>query len=218
MAKESKIIDMQYVENRLQKQLFVLGVISLVFGLLFTINPALAMDIVINIASVVLIVIGLLQIFDFLRSDEEKRAAGMQLGLAFVVIAFALFLLMKVESIDTAITAVAGILFFYHAGCYFQIAFTQYKQRMDNWWMTMLFCLIAILAGVYILTMSDIVDDFYIQACGIAMLVITGINAFTILNLGKLSESVQRNRYADGQFLDSDQDHLDDNSQKQLRG
>ena len=65
MAKESKIIDMQYVENRLQKQLFVLGVISLVFGLLFTINPALAMDIVINIASVVLIVIGLLQIFDF---------------------------------------------------------------------------------------------------------------------------------------------------------
>lgn len=217
MAKNSKIIDMQYVEDRLQRQLFILGVISLVFGLLFTIDPALSMDIVINIASVVLLVIGLLQIFDFLRSDEEKRAAGMQLGLAFVAIAFALFLLMEVESIDAAITSVAGILFFYHAGCYFQIAFTQYKQRMANWWITMIFCLVAVLAGVYILAMSNKVDDFYIRLCGIFMLVVTGINAFTILNLGKLAESVNRNRYSSTGVIGYE-DELDDyKSQKQLK-
>ena len=189
MKKNDKLINLQFVEDRLQKQLFFLGVVCLIFGLLYTINPKLSRDIVLNISAIVLLVVGLLQIFEFLRGDQEQRAAGSHMGFAFVAIAFALYLFMHKTTIDMAITIVAAVLFFFQAGIYFQIGLIQFKQKMESWWQAILFCLIAVLAGVYVLTMSAQVDDLYIRLCGIFMLVLTAFDAFTILNLSKLSES-----------------------------
>ncbi len=175
----------KYIKSMLQKKTAILGLIGLIFGLLFTINPALSMDIVLNLSAVVLIAIGVLQAFKYLRAENIEKETGSHFGMAFTTVALALFLLFRVESIAMVITLVASVLFFFHAGSYFQIMLIQIKAHDEKWYVELLITLVAIAAGVYALIQSGNVNDVYMRVIGVLMLILTVIDGYLIITAGK---------------------------------
>lgn len=193
----------KYIKSMIQKKLAILGIIGLIFGLLFTINPALSVDIVLNLSAVVLIAIGVLQAFKYLRAESIEKGVGSHFGMAFTTVALALFLLFRVNSIAMVITLVASVLFFFHAGSYFQIMLIQIKAHEEKWYIELLITLIAIAAGVYALIKSGNVNDVYMRVIGVLMLILTAIDGYLIITAGKNIEKIQYTEWTEEVISDN---------------
>lgn len=193
----------KYIKSMIQKKLAILGIIGLIFGLLFTINPALSMDIVSNLSVVVLIAIGVLQAFKYLRAESIEKGGGSHFGMAFTTVALALFLLFRVNSIAMVITLVASVLFFFHAGSYFQIMLIQIRAHEEKWYIELLITLIAIAAGVYALIKSGNVNDVYMRVIGVLMLILTAIDGYLIITAGKNIEKIQYTEWTEEVISDN---------------
>lgn len=167
-------------ERKMQRQLALLSVLTLAFGLLFVINPALSLDIVTTVSAIVLFIIGALQTFAFFQARFEDRLLGNQLAIAFIAFALGAFLLAQKNTITMAITLVSAAVFFFHGGLHLQFTLISYRSRVRNWWLMFLFSLIALIGGVYALVqMSQL--DLYVRILGIFMLAVALMDAYTLL-------------------------------------
>lgn len=191
MKTRKTVIDMDAVERRVQGHLFLLAFISLVFGLIFAINPEFSMDMVVNITAIVLLVVGLLQIFSYIRADWDERISSSNLGVAFVAIAFGVFIFRNVDSIELMVTVIACILFFYHAGLYIQIALAELRLDMNQWWLYIVFFLVATIMGFVFLLKANEVNFDYVRFSGICMTILAIIDAISIIRLSNLSEAAE---------------------------
>ena len=123
--------------------------------------------------------------------------------MAFTTVALALFLLFRVNSITMVITLVASVLFFFHAGSYFQIMLIQIRAHEEKWYIELLITLIAIAAGVYALIKSGNVNDVYMRVIGVLMLILTAIDGYLIITAGKNIEKIQYTEWTEEVISDN---------------
>lgn len=181
MRKRRVIQNLEEVNRRMQKQMAVLGLTALVFGLLFVINPRMSVNIIVTLASLLLLVIGILQVFDFLRADEDGKAGGKQLGVAMSVGAAGAFFLIQQEALSQAMGLIASLLFMYHGGFHFQMAISQYRFRYERWWVALLFGLASVAGGVYATVNPLGFNETFMRILGVLMLMLAVFDGYGML-------------------------------------
>lgn len=174
------------LEHKMKRQLALMGLVALLFGILFVVDPVMSLKIVVTLAAVLLLAMGVLQIFDYLRTEAMERVGGKQWGVAFVVIAIGGYLLVNPESVSMAVNMVVASLFMYHGGYHFQSTLLQHRRGYDRWWLTLLFSLVSVAGGLYAIINPSGISQLFFRLLGILLLMLAAMDGYMLLMLGHI--------------------------------
>lgn len=201
-----EVMKRSYIQSDIQKHLFIIGLVDLIFGLLFIINPNLSLDIVVNVSAVLLLVLGCLQLFSFVRAEESDRATGNNLGISLVCLFFGIFLFTKTIQIEEILSIVLLILLFYQAGIHLQLTIMRFRSKEDYWWAHLLISLVAMGFGIIRPMMEK-----QLIISGIVLVILALLNALSILTIGNKKEDEEERSWGDS--LESAKEKEDSASQ-----
>ncbi|MDY3052021.1 MAG: DUF308 domain-containing protein [Ndongobacter sp.] len=192
------------LEHRMKRQLALMGLAALIFGILFVVDPEMSLKIVVTLAAVLLLAMGVLQIFDYLRTEAMERVGGRQWGIAFVVIAIGGYLLVNPASVSVAVNMVAASLFMYHGGYHFQSTLLQRRRGYERWWLSLIFSLASVAGGLYAVVNPSGISQLFFRLLGVLLLMLAAMDGYMLLMLGRIY-AAPMNR-SDQQILDVTQE------------
>lgn len=170
--------------RKLRKRLMLFGLVCLVFGILYLVNPKFSTEIISKLCGIALIVIASVELFDLVVAEKGKRILGNYISRSFLAMFFGVYFFLKEDRLPLALPLIAGFLFIYMAGLFFELIFVKISFKSMDWWTSLLFSLVAIASGIFALEDLDI-DVDKVMALGILLIVMAALVIYSILSLGK---------------------------------
>lgn len=139
---------MKELLNRWKADVVLSAVLCVVTGIVVMIWPATVTLIVGRVIGVILVVMGVKHGFAYLQNRETSR-----LGLASGVVIFTLgvVILLRPELVAQMVAVVVGVLLIMHGMEDMQLGMESRRCGYANWWLSLLFSVVTILLGVFVI-------------------------------------------------------------------
>lgn len=95
--------------KKFEKNMLVSSVLTLILGMVLLIEPGGSLRFITFIIALFAILIGIIQLVEYIKTPKERRITSLSLILGIVFLATGLFLLVSLESLVNFITLVIGV-------------------------------------------------------------------------------------------------------------
>jgi len=163
----------------------VIGIISIVIGILCIANPAARMETIAVIAGVIFLIYGLLQIISGLRAKDNKVLCVSYILIGIVLIVLAILTFANKALIGKYLPTLSGLFMIVSALSVLIPSLSLLKNGVKSWWVSALPSLILLVLGLIFLLAPGFVGQTYGIFAGIAMVVNGLTNLIAFFQFGK---------------------------------
>ncbi len=159
------------------------ALLTILSGILITIFYAWVLNIVCIILGCVVAVIGLVNIVKYFRTPEDSKY-NLFTGLVFG--ALGLSIVFTPDMLLDIVAVVFGIIILYHGIVNFQNSLIIKKSGYNLWYLSLIFALVTVLAGILLIIFKDI--DYIATIIGVTLIVEGALNTWTAIKVKKANE------------------------------
>ena len=149
---------------------FVMAILFIALGVVLIINPELSAVVMCDIFAVVLLVIGIVRAFMYIRSRvREVGNRDLAVGVFFIAVAVLIFIFP--ERISSFIPSILAILLVFGGADKLQDAFELRREGYDRWWITLIMAIVVAGLGILIYFNPFTSAAMFMRIIGISLVV-----------------------------------------------
>ena len=171
---------MNYIKS-LKVNYSLSAVICVILGIVLLVWPGQSTQVVCMVLGIVLGGFGLIQIILYLATKEKTMVSHSMMMLGVVLAVIGGWIVLKPETIITAVPMIVGILIVIHGFHNAVQAIDLKKMQYDNWWVALLLSLLTVALGVVLICNPFTIVDTVVRIIG-AFLVYDGLSDMWILS------------------------------------
>ncbi len=149
----------------------VIGILSLVLGIICILNPQIRMESIAMVAGLVFLIYGLLQVINGLRVKDNNTLKIFYIVLGAIAIILAILDFANLELIGKYLPALAGFFMIVCAITNLIPTFALLKSGMKNWWYGAVPALVLLVLGLIFLLSPGYVGQAFGIFAGVSLLV-----------------------------------------------
>lgn len=172
-----------------RKQFLILGVFTLILGLLLAISPLKLQGYVVGAIGLILIGYSVYRAFNYMRNFKKECSSRMDLALSLLVFSLGVFSMVSSSVILSVFGLIIALVFMFHAGQNLQHALELYSLKFNLWWLSLIFAVVAAGSGIYSFINCQTKDESVLRVMGILLVVVAVLDIFS---LGVSTEAVSK--------------------------
>lgn len=175
--------------KRCEKNMLISTILTLILGIVLIFKPDSSIKVITGLIAVVFMVLGLLQLVDYVRQNREERIISLSLILGIILFGLGIFLFVNLESLVEFITTLIGITIVIKSLFKIQFSFN-IRGISAKWFYNLIIGIAEIILGIVLLINPFDSAVVFLRVVGI-LLVIGSILEFieTIMVLRTLDDA-----------------------------
>lgn len=170
----------------LRKNLTMVAILYIVFGLVMLIAPVLVSDFICYIIGALFLVLGLSGIISYIGSKGMKMFSSFALIISILFGGLGIYIICNPAAFASFIPLVVGIMLIIDSINKFQFSFELKRNNYKHWWYLLLATLFLVLLGFMLIMNPFKSVEIFISIIG-ALLIFDGLsNLFTLYSFAKI--------------------------------
>lgn len=198
---------MKQIFRDIRNNFLLTAIVSILLGLVLVLFPVKTSFFICNLAGILLILCGIVDILRYVTSKNEPFLMRYDLVVGVILCLAGLFVITQSDLIISFIPTIVGIVLFVNGIVNLKKAFHLKKAGLERWWIDLAFAVVITILGVIIwLRPFDAVatTNIFIGIC----LILNGIsNLCMMFGIGTVKRRLEMH-FPEDDFVDVDEDEL----------
>lgn len=156
--------------KRCEKNMLFSTIVTLILGIVLTYSPEGSIKVITGIIAVLFILIGVLQLIDYVKQSKAEKMMSLSLILGILLTAIGVFLFINLESLASFVTTLIGIAILIKSLFKLQFAFN-IKDISDKWFYNLIVGIVGVLLSILILANPFHSASLFLRIIGIIFIV-----------------------------------------------
>lgn len=156
--------------KRCEKNMLFSTVLTLILGVVLAFEPEGSIKVITGLIGALFILIGSLQLFDYLKQNKLEKMMSVSLILGLILCGIGIFLFINLESLANFITTLIGITILIKSLFKLQFAFN-IKDISDKWYYNLIVGVIGVILGVVLLVNPFDSAVIFLRIVGILLII-----------------------------------------------
>lgn len=198
---------MKQIFRDMRNNFLLTAIVSILVGLVLVLFPVRTTYLICNIAGILLILCGIVDIIRYVTSKGEDFLFRYDLAAGIILCLAGLFIITQSDLIISFIPTIVGIVLLINGLVNLQKAFNLKKAGLERWWIDLTFAAATILLGLLIWLRpfaAVATTNIFIGIC----LILNGIsNLCTMFGIGRIKRRLETH-FPDDDIIDVEDDEL----------
>ncbi len=156
--------------KRCEKNMLFSTIVTLILGIVLAYSPEGSIKVITGIIAVLFILIGVLQLIDYVKQSKAEKMMSLSLILGILLTAIGVFLFINLESLANFVTTLIGIAILIKSLFKLQFAFN-IKDISDKWFYNLIVGIVGVLLAILILANPFHSASLFLRIIGIIFIV-----------------------------------------------
>lgn len=156
--------------KRCEKNMLFSTIVTLILGIVLAYSPEGSIKVITGIIAVLFILIGVLQLIDYVKQSKAEKMMSLSLILGILLTAIGVFLFINLESLASFVTTLIGIAILIKSLFKLQFAFN-IKDISDKWFYNLIVGIVGVLLAILILANPFHSASLFLRIIGIVFIV-----------------------------------------------
>lgn len=156
--------------KRCEKNMLFSTIVTLILGIVLAYSPEGSIKVITGIIAVLFILIGVLQLVDYVKQSKAEKMMSLSLILGILLTAIGVFLFINLESLASFVTTLIGIAILIKSLFKLQFAFN-IKDISDKWFYNLIVGIVGVLLAILILANPFHSASLFLRIIGIIFIV-----------------------------------------------
>lgn len=156
--------------KRCEKNMLFSTIVTLILGIVLAYSPEGSIKVITGIIAVLFILIGVLQLVDYVKQSKAEKMMSLSLILGILLTAIGVFLFINLESLASFVTTLIGIAILIKSLFKLQFAFN-IKDISDKWFYNLIVGIVGVLLSILILANPFHSASLFLRIIGIIFIV-----------------------------------------------
>lgn len=156
--------------KRCEKNMLFSTIVTLILGIVLAYSPEGSIKVITGIIAVLFILIGVLQLVDYVKQSKAEKMMSLSLILGILLTAIGVFLFINLESLASFVTTLIGIAILIKSLFKLQFAFN-IKDISDKWFYNLIVGIVGVLLAILILANPFHSASLFLRIIGIVFIV-----------------------------------------------
>lgn len=156
--------------KRCEKNMLFSTIVTLILGIVLAYSPEGSIKVITGIIAVLFILIGVLQLIDYVKQSKAEKMMSLSLILGILLTAIGVFLFINLESLASFVTTLIGIAILIKSLFKLQFAFN-IKDISDKWFYNLIVGIVGVLLAILILANPFHSASLFLRIIGIIFIV-----------------------------------------------
>lgn len=156
--------------KRCEKSMLITTVVTLVLGIVLLIEPSGSIQVLTAIVAILSMLIGGLQIVEYMRQQREEKMMSLSLVLGVILLTIGIYLMFNLKSLVIFFTNIIGIVLCIKALFKIQYAFN-IKGISDKWIYNLIVGIISMILGVILICNPFQSAELFLRIIGILLII-----------------------------------------------
>lgn len=156
--------------KRCEKNMLFSTIVTLILGIVLAYSPEGSIKVITGIIAVLFILIGVLQLIDYVKQSKAEKMMSLSLILGILLTAIGVFLFINLESLASFVTTLIGIAILIKSLFKLQFAFN-IKDISDKWFYNLIVGIVGVLLSILILANPFHSASLFLRIIGIIFIV-----------------------------------------------
>lgn len=156
--------------KRCEKNMLFSTIVTLILGIVLAYSPEGSIKVITGIIAVLFILIGVLQLIDYVKQSKAEKMMSLSLILGILLTAVGVFLFINLESLASFVTTLIGIAILIKSLFKLQFAFN-IKDISDKWFYNLIVGIVGVLLAILILANPFHSASLFLRIIGIIFIV-----------------------------------------------
>lgn len=156
--------------KRCEKNMLFSAIVTLVLGIVLAYSPEGSIKIITGIIAILFLLIGVLQLVDYVKQNKTERMMSLSLVLGVILSGIGIFLLVNLESLASFVTTLIGIAILIKSLFKLQYSFN-IKDISDKWFYNLIVGLVELVISLVILANPFHSAALFLRIIGVILVI-----------------------------------------------
>lgn len=156
--------------KRCEKSMLISTVITLVLGIVLLIEPSGSIQVLTAIVAILSMLIGGLQIIEYIRQKREEKMMSLSLALGVILLSVGIYLMFNLKSLVIFFTNIIGIAICIKALFKIQYAFNV-KGLSNKWTYNLIVGVVSMILGIILICNPFKSAELFLRIIGVLLLI-----------------------------------------------